>query len=375
MSDTAQPQVAAEAAKNVFAVGQTVKFTKYAVPVEAGKDVFKEGDILRLEKPGTDPSAESYEAVRLSDGTSSTVFFDEVESYTPPAEAAPPAEKKKAKAKKTDEEKAADAKAKAEAKAKKDAEAAAKKAAAEAEANKPLVLTDSVKSLVSDDAVKTIEAAETLSKQIDTNEFILGGVLAVVRREKAYLKLTDGEGKPLFTDDKDGFENYINTCISCGYRKAMYLIQMYEKYSALGVTEEEIAKIGWSKAVLMLNTVTAENKGEMLEYAANHTKSEVEAHVKSVRTNAGSQGNTNPRGVRHAFAFNLYNNDGETAKAILEQAKARLSPEQRKDEKAALNAAFQLILTEWSQLAAASQATAAAAPAEAAPAAEAPAAA
>jgi hypothetical protein len=379
MSDTTTPQAQSAApAQSVFQVGQTVQFTAYAVPPAEGQDVFKNGDILKLEKPGTDPQTESYEATRVTDGASSTVFFDEIASYTPSPETAPVPEgekKKKGGKKLTEEEKAAKEAEKAAAKAKKDAEAAAKKAAEEAPPA-PLVLTEAVKALVSDDAVKVIEAAEVLSKQIDTNEFTLGGILAVVRREKHFTKLVDGEGKALFADDKSGFEAYVGARLSCGYRKAMYLIQMYEKYSALGVTEEQIAKIGWSKAVLMLNVVTAENKEQMLEFAETHTKSEVEAHVKSTRVNAGTQGNTSPRGVRHSFAFNLYNNDGESAKAIIEAAKADLPPEVKKDDKAATNAAFLKIVTEWSQLRAATVTPAtpaapveAAAPAEAAPAA------
>lgn len=365
MSDQNTAAAAATTSDKIFAVGQEVQFQKYAETPPAGQDVFKEGDILRLEKEGNDPSVESYEAVRLSDGMSSTVFFDEVVSYVAPA---PTEEGEKAKAKKAKKEKAP-----------KEAKPKAEKPAPEPPA--PLVLTESVKALVSDNAEDTIKAAETLSKQIDTNEFTLGGVLAAIRRDNLHTKLLGEDQKPLFSDDKAGFEAYINARLSCGYRKAMYLIGMYEKYSALGVTEQQIAKIGWSKAVLMLGIVTAENKGELLEYAETHSKSEVEAHVKSVRTNAGSGSNSSPRGVRHSFGFNLYNNEGEIVKAAIESAKADLSPEQRKDDKVATNAAFLKIVTEWSQMRAAVAAPAptgeapapageAAAPADGAPAAQ-----
>lgn len=357
------------ASDKAFAVGQTVKFKAYAVAPKPGEPApFNPGDILTLVKVGPDEKTECYDATRTTDGTSSTVYFDEIESYTPPAEATAPVKSKGGK--KADPEAAAKKAAeKAEAKAKKDAEAAAKKAAAEVEANKPLILTESVKALISDDAQKTIEAAETLSKQIDTNEFTLGGVLAAVRRDNIQNKLLGDDQQPLFSADKAGFEAYINARLSCGYRKAMYLIQMYEKYSTLGVSEEEIAKIGWTKAVMMLPAITAENKDAMLEFAQTHNKTEVEAHVKSTKVNSGSTtGNSGTRGVRHAFNFNLYNNDGEAAKGILSAAVETLSAEDKKDEKAALNKAFNLILTEWSQFKAAANAAAAQAPVAATPA-------
>lgn len=348
MSDQTQTPTTASSDK-IFAVGQEVEFKAYAETPEAGQDVFKPGDILRLDKEGNDPQNESYVAVRLSDGMSSTVFFDEIQSYTAPA---PADEGEKAKGKKAKKEKAP-----------KEAKPKAEKPAPEPPA--PLVLTESVKALVSENAEDTIKAAETLSKQIDTNEFTLGGVLAAIRRDSLHTKLLGEDGKPIFTDDKSGFESYINARLSCGYRKAMYLIGMYEKYSALGVTEQQIAKIGWSKAVLMLNVVNAENKGELLEFAETHSKSEVEAHVKSVRVNAGTESGVSARGVRHSFAFSLYNNEGEIVKAAIESAKADLSPEQRKDDKAATNAAFLKIVTEWSQMRAAVAGAAAPAAAEA----------
>lgn len=340
----------------IFKVGQSVKFKAYAVaPGEGESPKFQEGDILKLETLGPDKNTESYEAIRLSDGQKDTVFFDEIESYVAPVEEKSPGKAKKAP--KTDEEKAAEAAKKAAEKAEKDAkkaaekavkdkeraEAKAKKEAEEAAALQPLVLTAGVESVIGTSAAETLEAAETLSKQVDTSEFILGGVLAKVKRENLHTSILDAEGKPVYSNDKAGFEAYADARLSCGYRKALYLIGIYETYSALGVTEEEISKVGWTKAMLLRGSVNKDNVKELLEFAETNNKTAVEEKVSSMRVNAGDPP-PQPRGVAHSFKFTLYNDKGETAKAALAQAKQENGADSTESD------AFYRILMEWSQL-------------------------
>ena len=99
--------------------------------------------------------------------------------------------------------------------------------------------------------------------------------------------------------------------------------------------------------MLMLNVLTAENKEELLAFAGDNSKPAVEEKVKEMRSSsvAAGEGDSSgsPRGIRHSFPFALYNDRGETAKAIIEQKKTELGKEATDSD------AFYAILVEWAQ--------------------------
>lgn len=342
----ASTPAATSAPDRLFAVGQQVKFKGYAEGTTEDQKVFQPGDILELVSDGPDTGGvENYNVRRLTDGSAASCYFDEIEKYEAPAEA--PADGKKPK------------------KEKKPAEPKAPKEAPPPPP--PLVLTEAVQNLVSDDPSKTLEAAETLSKQVDVTEFTLGGLLAKIKRDGTYATILDTEGKPVYPVGNDGFNAYAQARLSCGSRKAAYLASIYEKYSAIGATEEDVGKVGWTKASLLLPVITKENKDELLGFAADNNKDSVSERVKTIQVNAASTGSGGgapaPRGVKKVFTTVLYNNDAATYEAILEAAKGRLSAEDQKD-KNVLSKASLLMATEWSQFAAAAAASSAPAPAQ-----------
>ncbi|AHC30491.1 hypothetical protein CC53_gp074 [Rhizobium phage vB_RleS_L338C] len=179
-------------------------------------------------------------------------------------EKAPTAAEKKAKEKA--DAKAAAEKAKADAAAKKlaDKEAADKakadaKAAKEAEKQKkaeaklatpdnddPLMIrvdeTKTVTEILKDQSA--LEAAKMLVNRSEQTDFTLGGVLHNI--------YVTGAFKSIGYDGKRGFSDYVESELGVQYRKARYLITIYTTFAqvfrAKGITEDDLLKLGWSKA-------------------------------------------------------------------------------------------------------------------------------
>lgn len=153
-------------------------------------------------------------------------------------------DKEDAKAKAAADKEAA-AKVKAEEKAKKEAERAAKLASSDND--DPLMIrvdeTQSVKTIIASEK-GALEAAKVLVNRSEQTDFTLGGVLHNI--------YVTGAFKTLGYDGKRGFSDYVERELGVQYRKARYLISIYTTFAqvfrAKGITEEDLLKIGWSKA-------------------------------------------------------------------------------------------------------------------------------
>ena len=93
-----------------------------------------------------------------------------------------------------------------------------------------------VKELENLDKESAYEQVSNLSENIDYNYFRLGGVFSVIQANGWY--------------HDDGYENFrqcVEDKFGVQYRKAMYLIQIYNDLVASGVKWSQVKSIGWSK--------------------------------------------------------------------------------------------------------------------------------
>lgn len=128
-----------------------------------------------------------------------------------------------------------------------------------------------IESLTADEARNM---AQQLSNAGEFENFRLGGVFSTVNRNKYFLEYG-------FED----FKAWVEAEHGIKYRKAMYLLQIYDAVLEFNLKWEEIQHIGWTKLKTLLNPnltmVTAENIADWVKKAEKLTVMQLEDLLKS----------------------------------------------------------------------------------------------
>lgn len=169
-----------------------------------------------------------------------------------------------------------------------------------------------------------VDAAKSLVRRVDETSYTLGGVLNHIKTTGEHEAIVDAKGKKRFAKvktDEDGkqistFAQYCEVELGLEYRKAMYLIDIYRHFAALGVDEKRVAAIGWSKAKELVKVTNADNFDKMLTYAETHKKDDVIKHVRDTIVKLGGESGSG-RKTRETRTKTTF-----TVKAFDDQAKA-----------------------------------------------------
>lgn len=156
-----------------------------------------------------------------------------------------------------------------------------------------------------------IEAARELASREHKTAFTLGGVLSFIHRTGAHKKLG--------YEGKRGFANFCEEELDTDYRKAMYLIQIYEAFAAMGVDEGVIEQVGWSKAAQLARIPRAAlqaNWTALIAVAKSKTRKELIVHIEE-NYEVTTRGD---RVKRVSFSFAVVEGDAETVRRALDQA-------------------------------------------------------
>lgn len=348
-----------------FTVGQTIKFKGYTEEMKDEEIVFQAGDDLLI--TALDTTNSSITARRESDGKVGVAFYEELEGGEAPA--APVVEAPAAKAPAKAGKKApapAPAKAAAKVETKAETKASTKAAPAKADtkaATKPAKVVEApapttapalvpaapsstvmpqsatVRAML--EGQDALAAARELVNRSEETYFTLGGVLSTIYRQNIF--------KSLGFDGKRGFADYTAADLGINYRKAMYLLEIYEQFTALGLDETRLAAIGWSKAKELTKHATAENIEELLGHAAAMTRTDLQAHIARTFVSngdgtAGTAGTAGTSTEKTTLKFSLFADQGRTVERALNVAKGQASIED-------LNQALEYICGEWLQTA------------------------
>jgi hypothetical protein len=138
-----------------------------------------------------------------------------------------------------------------------------------------------------------------------------------------------------FTDEKGEtrkyakFEEYCDHEFSLGYRKAMYLISMYEKFIVeLDLPIDVLGGLDWSKAKELVPVITKENAADLLDKASHMTFKQVQELAKSMKaaaktgTAGAATGASEPAEVKEKIAFTVPKEKAETIRAALALAES-----------------------------------------------------
>lgn len=166
--------------------------------------------------------------------------------------------------------------------------------------------SDSVTDEIQRSSGDAINAARMVSRRSQDADFILGGVLHNIHRNKLH--------EAMGYDRKNGFREFCENEIGVGYRKAAYLIKIYEWARGLNIDEHELGDIGWTKArQLAAANVTQDQFVEMAQFARTHSKEELEDHIKTTMVNTGPTDTVQKK----VFKFTLYADEANIVERAL----------------------------------------------------------
>lgn len=169
-------------------------------------------------------------------------------------------------------------------------------------------------------AAQTIK--QTIKKQMVANYYLMGGVLSHIYQTKQYGQLG------YETDDKDkGFTAYVKEHLDIEYRRAMYLKDIYDRFTPMG--EEFVSRlvnIGWSLAKEIAQVSKLENVGDedvlgLLEYAESHTRVELQDKIKTEYVNAGQGGQQEERTKKLSMSFAFFADQGNVVQQAIADAR------------------------------------------------------
>ena len=213
---------------------------------------------------------------------------------------------------------------------------------AEKEASRPeLKITKSVTAEIAEDGDDAIAAAKRLVETAEKTYYTLGGVLAVISRKNLHEGVkVKGEfpyqGQP-------GFKQFCLDHLGVDYRKAQYLINIYEAFTNAGLTEAKIGSIGWSKARHLVAILEAEPDAaeKWIETAKASSTDQVIEAVKTRLEKIGAKQHGNSRKTRTVTCkFVVHEDEGKVVQEALAMAKEQGD---LKDD----SEAFAYIVKEW----------------------------
>lgn len=167
-----------------------------------------------------------------------------------------------------------------------------------------------------------IAAAQGLEAEAATSEYRLGGVLRHILKTKAYLEVEGGQEYA----EPGGFKLFLSHFFNIDYRKAMYLIQIYEAFTLAGIEDPAgaVAKIGWTKASKIAGPMLAEgaNADDLITLAERNTVSD----LSTVLTEQVKEGVKKEGGeivTRTTLKFRFLEDEAATVTSILDAVKEK----------------------------------------------------
>lgn len=163
-------------------------------------------------------------------------------------------------------------------------------------------------------ADKAFKMVPTLLDNIDRDYFRLGGVLAKVQSEGWFME-----------KQHETFRAFVEADCGIAYRKAMYLIQIYNGLVESGVAWELVGHLGWTKLKELAPILTTDNVIEWVAVAEGMTVLQLQEHIKASSKGVDS-GNSPDAGASDAKAtttmtFKLHEDQKTTVRDALDKAK------------------------------------------------------
>jgi hypothetical protein len=213
----------------------------------------------------------------------------------------------------------------------------------EKEAARPkLKITKAVEEEIGEEGEDAVSAAKRLVETAERTYYTLGGVLAYIDRNKTYEGIKIKGAKPY--QGKEGFEAFCEENLGIAYRKAKYLIAIYEAFTTAGLSDRKIASIGWSKAkeLVAILREEPETATKWLELAKTTSTGKLAEAVKARMTKIGAKthGNSGASARTVICKFSVHQDEGKVVEKALNLAKEQMDSTSDSE-------AFGYIMKEW----------------------------
>lgn len=162
---------------------------------------------------------------------------------------------------------------------------------------------------------KAFKLVPSLLDDIDRNCFKLGGILSRINSQGWFM-------------DK-GYENfraYVEAETDVGYRKAMYLIGLYNGLVESGVTWDQVKHLGWTKLKDLAPHLTAENVEEWVAMVDGLTTLQIQELIKEKTAGVKSGESSESKATTDAkktvtMTFKLHEDQKQTVREALDKCK------------------------------------------------------
>lgn len=180
------------------------------------------------------------------------------------------------------------------------------------------IIVQTAKEINNLDRETALEIVPSLIDSVDFSYFKLGGVLSAIQ-DNEWWKV----------EDCNSFKDFIQDSFGLHYRKAMYLINIYDKLVEADIPWAKVSGIGWTKLKELADILTTENVDEWVAKAHSMTTLNLQAAVKAAKAGAlGVEGTTAPdsTGVS-TVTFKVHPDQKESINKAIEQAMEEASTE------------------------------------------------
>lgn len=160
---------------------------------------------------------------------------------------------------------------------------------------------------------KAFKLVPQLLNNIDHDYFKLGGVLSVIQSQGWYMD-----------KNYENFRAFVESECGIQYRKAMYLIQIYNGLVESGVQWEQVKHLGWTKLKELSAILTPDNVDEWVGVAENMTVLQLQDHIKAQTAGtsvAGDAPETAEATKTTTMTFKLHEDQKQTVREALDKAK------------------------------------------------------
>lgn len=199
--------------------------------------------------------------------------------------------------------------------------AAAKKVTAAKKVEKPDLIQQVAHEVENLTKEKALAEGRNVQADNDYNNFKIGGILSVVRAHGWY-------------SDYDTFQQYIEqefpTLSARPYRKARYLMEIYDKLVESKVKWTDVESLGWTKLSVISGVLTPDNVKEWATKAKKLTVLQLQGHIKELNAVAKGEGKEStepdPKTLT-TMTFKVHPDQKENIKGALEKARQEYSTE------------------------------------------------
>lgn len=132
--------------------------------------------------------------------------------------------------------------------------------------NNPVATYD-YKNLAVLDKAQIFELLAFLTERISKQFIMMGGLLYIIRKNKWY-------------EPHQTFMAFCDTLVGIQYRRAMYMIQIYESLVTNHIPFEEVASLGFTKMVSISQHLTESNYTDLIAWAKIRNTQEIEDELK-----------------------------------------------------------------------------------------------